>query len=145
LRPCGGGRRLKQILPDYLIPGFVVILDSLPLTSNRKIDRRALPKPEISQAEGENANGFYPRDDIESVLLDIWKRVLGVRSCGMTDNFFELGGHSLLLVRLGTMIEKEFKKVVPLPFLFEFATIEKVATFLREGTSFGDHASSQKH
>jgi thioesterase domain-containing protein/acyl carrier protein len=104
---------------------------SLPLTPAGKIDRRSLPAPEPELASP--SHRWAPRDEFEIALLEIWKRLLGIQNCGMTDNFFELGGHSLLLVRLSAIIEKEFHQTVPLSFLFESATIEKIAALLQDG------------
>ena len=121
---------LKRLLPDYSVPHFFVFLEALPLTANRKIDRKGLPAPEGAVETG--ADAVAPRDECERKLLDIWVRVLGIRSCGIADNFFELGGHSLLLVRLATMIEREFGRPVPLSVLFQSPTVEKVAAYLRD-------------
>jgi thioesterase domain-containing protein/acyl carrier protein len=120
---------LRKTLPDYMIPG-IVHLESLPLTPAGKIDRRALPAPAPLTARAPQALG--PRDELEMAVLEIWERLLGIQNCAMTDNFFELGGHSLLLVRLSAMIEKEFDETIPLSFLFESATIEKIAAYLRD-------------
>jgi len=89
---------LKQSLPGYMVPGYFIQVDSLPLTTGGKIDRRALLKH--VPAAPEPGHSGKPSDDFELVLLYVWRRVLGIQSCGITDNFFELGGHSLLLVRL---------------------------------------------
>jgi thioesterase domain-containing protein/NAD(P)-dependent dehydrogenase (short-subunit alcohol dehydrogenase family)/acyl carrier protein len=70
---------------------------------------------------------------LEHRLAEMWSGILGVKEIGPRDDFFQLGGHSLLLVRLAARIEREFKKTIPLSFLFESATIEKIAAFLREG------------
>jgi hypothetical protein len=88
-----------------MVPGYFIQVDSLPLTTGGKIDRRALLKH--VPAAPEPGHSGKPSDDFELVLLYVWRRVLGIQSCGITDNFFELGGHSLLLVRLGAMIEEE--------------------------------------
>ncbi|MBV9267068.1 MAG: amino acid adenylation domain-containing protein [Acidobacteriaceae bacterium] len=120
---------LRKSLPEFMVPAAVIVIDEFPLGPNGKIDRRALPKPEMTLAQEARLSG--PRDEFEHRLLHIWKQVLGVNSCSLTDNFFELGGHSLLLLRLEAMIEKEFKKVVPLSFLFRSANIESIAAFLR--------------
>jgi len=124
------GNHLKKTLPDYMVPSIFVKVDSLPLTPAGKIDRRSLPAPEPQPAWSSQRR--EPRDEFEIALLEIWKRLLDIANCGMTDNFFELGGHSLLLVRLSALIEKEFHQTVPLSFLFESATIEKIAAFLRD-------------
>jgi amino acid adenylation domain-containing protein len=120
---------LKKILPNYMVPS-VVILESLPLTPAGKIDRRALPAPDAEALP--SSERVEPRDEFETALIDIWKRLLDIQNCSVTANFFELGGYSLLLVRLQAMIEKEFGQTVPLSFLFESATIEKIAAFLRD-------------
>jgi amino acid adenylation domain-containing protein len=128
---------VKGSLPEYMIPRAFVKLNVLPLTPNGKVNRRALPKPDVtSQA---NVSALGPRDDFEVVLLRLWQRVLGVESIGMTDNFFELGGHSLLAVRLLAEIKNVTGKEIPLAALFQGATIEYLATLLRDGTQSVPH------
>ena len=124
---------LKQSLPDYMVPGVFIQVDSIPLTTGGKIDRRALLKHVPAAPEPDH--GGKPSDDFELVLLYLWRKLLGIQSFRITDNFFELGGHSLLLVRLGAMIEEEFEKVVPMSVLFKSPTIEQIAVYLREGIS----------
>jgi amino acid adenylation domain-containing protein len=122
---------LKSELPDYMVPGAFVTLETLPLTPNGKVDRKALPKPDMSrQSSGEHP---VPRDDFEQALLTAWRKVLGVDEIGIDDNFFELGGHSLLAVRLINEIRKVTGKELPLATLFRGATIEHMARVLREG------------
>jgi amino acid adenylation domain-containing protein len=130
---------LKASLPEYMIPSAFVKLDAMPLTSNGKINRSALPPPEITQTSAASAVG--PRDEFESVLLPIWERVLGTGSIGVTDNFFELGGHSLLAVRLLSEIKSATGKEIPLTALFQGATVEYLAKLMREGTASVPHAT----
>jgi amino acid adenylation domain-containing protein len=120
---------LKASLPEYMVPSSFVCLDQFPLTPNRKIDRRALPRPESNTEPSEATSA---RDELEALLLSIWKRVLGVASVGITDNFFELGGHSLLAVRLLSEIEKATGRAIPLAALFRGATVEYLARIVRE-------------
>ena len=122
---------LKQKLPDYMVPSAFVILDSLPLTANGKLDRRALPAPEPTRARSEQLF-IPPRDDLELQLQKIWEKVLGMKSIGIRDNFFDLGGHSLLAVRLFDHIEKQLGKNLPLVTLFQAPTIEELASILRQ-------------
>jgi amino acid adenylation domain-containing protein len=122
---------LKTKLPNYMIPSAFVQLDTLPLTANGKIDRRALPAPE--QIPSEPTHSFVaPRNDLELQLIQILEKVLGKKPISVNDNFFDLGGHSLIAVRLFDQIEKTFGKTLPLATLFQAATIEELANILRQ-------------
>ncbi|OUM04558.1 hypothetical protein BW686_25965, partial [Pseudomonas syringae] len=91
-------RELSASLADYMVPVAFVILDSLPLTANGKLDRRALPAPDATAYASRDYEA--PQGDIEPVLARIWADVLKVERVGRHDHFFELGGHSLLAVKL---------------------------------------------
>ena len=118
---------LRERLPEYIVPQAFVSLAALPLTPNGKVDRRALPAVEI---EVESLIG--PRDMVELQLAHIWEELLDVRHVGVRDDFFSLGGHSLLAVRLMARIQANFGQHLPLAALFQGATIEKLASLLRE-------------
>ncbi len=122
---------LKARLPNYMIPSHFTVLEQLPLTPNGKIDRKALPAPD---ALFTNKHYQAPRDTLELQLVQIWENVLEARPIGISNNFFELGGHSLLAVRLMAQIEQQFEKHLPLATLFQNATIEQLATLLRQQT-----------
>ncbi|MET0236256.1 MAG: non-ribosomal peptide synthase/polyketide synthase [Kibdelosporangium sp.] len=95
--PVAGLREyLSETLPDYLVPSVFMSLDQLPLTISGKLDRRALPEPEILAEDGY----VEPRDDVERVLAGIWAEVLGVARVGIEDNFFGLGGDSILSIQV---------------------------------------------
>lgn len=122
---------LKQKLPEYMVPATFVPLESLPLSPNGKVDRRALPATDSLKPE--SAAGFVaPNDELELKLVKIWEKVLGVRPIGINDNFFDLGGHSLLAVRLFAQIEKSFGKNLPLATLFQAPTVKQLARVLRD-------------
>src|SRR5207342_2117101 len=87
--------RLKRELPEYMVPSAFVFLDSLPLTSNGKVDRQALPVPSQNRAELEESF-VAPRTPTEEMLAGIWAQLLHVEQVGIHDSFFDLGGHSLL-------------------------------------------------
>ncbi|MGO3296387.1 MAG: amino acid adenylation domain-containing protein, partial [Marinobacter sp.] len=87
---------LGQKLPDYMVPGAVVTLDALPLNANGKIDRKALPEPDLASSSQYEP----PRGEVEEALVEIWSEVLSAERVGRHDNFFELGGHSLLALKV---------------------------------------------
>ena len=122
---------LKRKLPDYMVPAHFVFLEKLPITPGGKIDRRALPAPDVTRPQLEEAH-IAPRDDLERRLAHIWEKLLGVQSVGIRDNFFDLGGHSLLAVRLVSEIEKQVGQRLPLVSLFQGANIEYLAGLLRQ-------------
>ncbi|HEV2149307.1 MAG TPA: amino acid adenylation domain-containing protein, partial [Longimicrobiaceae bacterium] len=90
--------RLRERLPEYMVPAAVVVLDALPLTPSGKVDRRALPSPRDVELAQESYDA--PATETEAALADIWSEVLGVERVGRGDDFFDLGGHSLLAVQM---------------------------------------------
>jgi amino acid adenylation domain-containing protein len=119
-------RHVREKLPEYMLPAGYTLLEALPLTSNGKIDRAALPRPD---AERPRLSGRYtpPRTPFERVLGGIWEEVLGIRSIGIEDNFFELGGHSLLVSQIISRVRDVFQVEVPMQRLFEAPTIAELA------------------
>lgn len=123
-------RWVKQQLPDYMVPSSFVVLDELPLTTNGKLDRRALPAPDGKEFL---ENAFVaPRDTLELLLAKIWENVLEVQPIGIKDNFFDLGGNSLLGVRVFAQIEKACGKKLPLATLMQTPTVEQLASLMSE-------------
>jgi amino acid adenylation domain-containing protein len=122
---------LRTTLPDFMLPSAFVILEKLPLTSNGKIDRRALPKAGLIVQERTDPY-VAPRDTIEFQLVRLWSKVLGQRRVGTHDNFFDLGGHSLLAVRIVVEIEKLYKRRLLLATLLQAPTIAELAEVLRQ-------------
>ncbi len=115
---------LRQQLPEYMIPTRFIFIKAMPLTPNGKINRKALPKPNLKK----NRQGYIqPRTSLEHELSRIWEDMLDVNPVGIFDNFFEIGGHSLLAVQLISKIKKRFKKELPIAALFQNNTIDKLA------------------
>ena len=114
---------LRQILPEYMVPSAVVILDALPLTPNGKLDRKALPAPELASAQEYVA----PRTPVEEVLAEIWAEVLRLERVGLHDSFFDLGGHSLLIMRLLAKIQSTFDLEISIRTVFSMPTLEAMA------------------
>ncbi|MCX4743959.1 non-ribosomal peptide synthase/polyketide synthase [Kitasatospora sp. NBC_01287] len=89
---------LRQVLPDHLVPSSFTALDALPLTTSGKLDRRALPAPDL-EVDRRQREFVAPRTPEEELLAGVWAQVLGVAEVGVTDNFFELGGDSILSIQ----------------------------------------------
>lgn len=105
-------RHLAARLPDYMLPADIVFLARLPVTTNGKLDRRALPAP--TRARADTVAGDAPSGPIETRLADLWTQLLRVEAIGRDDDFFMLGGHSLLMGRLLTRIRTTFAVELPL-------------------------------
>jgi len=120
---------LKEKLPEYMIPTAFIMLDSLPLTSNGKVDRCALKVLDTPSRLIDKAF-IAPHTPIESTLAKIWSEVLNIERVSIHDNFFDLGGNSLLAVRLLERIHKQFERDLPLSALFLNPTIESLASSL---------------
>ena len=123
--------QLQQQLPAYMVPSAFVLLNTLPLTSNGKVDRRALPDPDQSRPDLEKAFAA-PSTRSEEVLAKIWANLLKLKRVGINDNFFDLGGHSLLAAKLMSQIEKAFGKRFSLSAIFHAPTIEQLAELISQ-------------
>ncbi|MEP6703461.1 MAG: amino acid adenylation domain-containing protein, partial [Acidobacteriota bacterium] len=121
---------LRAKLPEYMVPPSFVRLEALPLTANGKVDRRALPAPELSRSDLREAF-VEPRDTLEEQLVIACEKVLARKPVGIRDNFFAIGGDSLLAVRFFAQIENRFGKKLPLATLFKSPTIEQLGEVLR--------------
>jgi surfactin family lipopeptide synthetase A len=121
---------LKRKLPEYMVPAAFVFLEALPLSSNGKVDRRALPAPGQPDG-GTNAKFLGPRDDWETRLAKIWEEILHIPNIGIRQNLFELGAHSLLVARMLARIEREFGKRLSFASVLGAPTIEQLVPLLR--------------
>ncbi|MDG9720247.1 non-ribosomal peptide synthase/polyketide synthase [Streptomyces sp. DH24] len=113
---------LAAVLPDYQVPSAVVVLDELPLTPNRKVDRAALPAPVDRRRAG-----TAPRDDVERILCELFGEVLGRSEVSVEDGFFDLGGHSLLATRLIGRVREVLGVRLGIRTLFEAPTVAELA------------------
>jgi amino acid adenylation domain-containing protein len=123
---------LKDKLPEFMIPSVFVLMEKLPMTPNGKIDRKALPEPEIIlKSENKNHSDILLQlSSTEEKLVDIWKEILNLNRVGTKDNFFELGGHSLIGVRMFIEIEKRLGVKLNLQTLFKAPTIQDLAKII---------------
>jgi amino acid adenylation domain-containing protein len=117
-------------LPDYMLPSALVERESMPLTPNGKVDRKALSPPESAVAEL-HAGYLAPRDATERKLVRIWEQVLGIRPIGIATSFFDLGGSSIVAARMFIRISRAFGKDLPLVTLLHAPTVEQLAKHLR--------------
>ncbi|MCP4152224.1 MAG: non-ribosomal peptide synthetase, partial [bacterium] len=119
---------LSVKLPDYMIPAYFVSLETMPLTPNGKIDRKALPDPKTKDRTSIEYQA--PANETEKKLAEIWQHVLGMKQIGVTDNFFEIGGHSLKAINVIARIKKTFQVELSLPLLFEKPFIKNQARYI---------------
>jgi microcystin synthetase protein McyB len=119
---------LSKMVPDYMVPSYFVLLESLPLTLSGKVDRKSLPPP-----GGRQLAGYVPpRTPLEATLTGIWAEVMRIERVGVHDDFFELGGHSILAVQLMGRITEKLGQTVPLADFLERPTIERMAGLLEQ-------------
>ncbi|MFC4311926.1 amino acid adenylation domain-containing protein, partial [Steroidobacter flavus] len=124
---------LREMLPEYMVPSAFVVLERLPLTSSGKLDRRALPAPELTAYTKRQYEA--PQGPVETALAGIWQELLRVERVGRQDNFFELGGHSLLIVQMMERLRRvglatDVRRVFDSPALTDLARV--VRTEARE-------------
>ncbi len=124
LRDFVGGK-----LPAYMVPSAFVFLESFPKTPNRKVDRKALPAPDMAR-EDFGRHFVAPRNPVEEIVAQIIAQSLDLDSVGIWDNFFELGGHSLLVTRIIFRITELFRIEIPLRRFFENPTVAGIAAFM---------------
>ncbi len=121
---------LKARLPDYMMPTVFVQIDSLPLTTNGKVDRTKLPAPDQLNSHTKKpfvAPFVAPRTPFEKELATIWEKLLKVEQVGVHDNFFELGGHSLIATQLALRVQETFNVSLTLQLIFDNPTIKDLA------------------
>jgi len=119
-------RRLRQTLPEHLIPDIIMFLDRIPLTPSGKTDRSALPTPSPGHASS-------PETETECALASIWAEVLGGSEVGRESNFFDLGGNSLAAARLAVHIQQHFGKQVPARLIYDHPVLMQAARVIAEG------------
>jgi amino acid adenylation domain-containing protein len=115
--------QLNKLLPEYMVPSLIVVLERLPLNANGKVDRKALPEPEFASSSKYEA----PQGDVEQTLAEIWSAVLGVEQVGRLDSFFELGGNSLAAMTVAAKVQQQLGGKIPLSILFEYPVLMNLA------------------
>ncbi|TAK60284.1 non-ribosomal peptide synthetase [Methylobacter sp.] len=119
---------VKEQLPRFMVPSAIVILERLPLTANGKLDRKALPDPELNSVK---ATQVLPVGFVQQTLVGIWREILALdQAISVDDDFFELGGHSLLVLDLMTQIKVALGKTLPLAAIFQAPTISALSQLI---------------
>jgi amino acid adenylation domain-containing protein len=124
---------LAAQLPDYMVPSAFVFLDALPLTSNGKIDRKALlhlPPPEAAHRAANLAAGEQPANETERIVARVWQEALGIPTVGVNENFFDLGAHSLTVAEAHAKLQQALGREIALVDLFQFSTVSALAAHL---------------
>jgi amino acid adenylation domain-containing protein len=128
--PAALREHLRRTLPEYMVPGAFVRLETLPKTATGKVDPKTLPAPEYAGAE---ARYVAPRTPVEKTLAGIWAEVLGVERVGAADDFFDLGGNSLLVMRIASRVRAALGVEVPLRVLLARPTVAALAEWIGTG------------
>jgi amino acid adenylation domain-containing protein len=123
-------------LPGYMIPSYIVPVETIPLTGHGKVDREALPDPEAGIPVDTHRCGT-PRTETEERMVELWSEILGIEKekIGIDANFFELGGHSLRATILETSVHKVFEIKVPMAEIFETPTIKELAVYVEKAAA----------
>jgi amino acid adenylation domain-containing protein len=121
---------LKQQLPDYMVPAAFMGVESIPLTTNGKVDRSALPPPQPANFGINEANFVAAGNSTEEILTRIWAEILQLDQVGVEDNFFDLGGNSLLGLRVIAQIQERFELKVSVVRLYQYSTVRSMGQYL---------------
>jgi acyl carrier protein len=122
-------KHMERIVPSYMIPAVFLNLEQMPLTSNGKVNRKGLPRPDLNMRLGISYTA--PSDEVENILVQIWKEILKKDDIGVRDDFFALGGHSLIAAEITAMIWKRFGVQVSLRQIFESPTIRALSELVK--------------
>ena len=120
---------MRQQLPEYMVPAAFTVMERLPLTTNGKVDRKALPPPASAQQETAYEPAANPT---ESMLIALWEEILDARRIGANDHFFEIGGHSLKAMLLASELQKRTAIPVSVQDIFAHPTVRELAARLEE-------------
>ncbi|KAK9659723.1 hypothetical protein K7432_018606, partial [Basidiobolus ranarum] len=133
--------KLTATLPKFMVPSSIMVMDSLPLTSNGKVDRRALPAPSFYRVE-DDKTFIAPTTELETILAKIFSEILGVDKISIDGNFFDLGGHSLSATKVISRIRVALGQEIPLKLLFEAPTVISLSERLININGVNDSSSS---
>ncbi|ABW31350.1 non-ribosomal peptide synthetase [Acaryochloris marina] len=131
---------LQQKLPRYMVPSAYVVLETLPLTANGKVDRKALPLSDNFSPPQQSV--IKPQTQTERMVARVWQEILQLETAGIHDNFFELGGNSLLMIRTQVKLQELLHQEIPIVELFKSPTIHALASYLSQHYSSSQQTES---
>ncbi|MGZ4123063.1 MAG: condensation domain-containing protein, partial [Tumebacillaceae bacterium] len=121
---------LGDRLPAFMVPTYLMQLDEMPMTPNKKIDRKALPHPKTRFDQ--EATVAQPTTETEKQLAELWAELLDVKEIGVEGDFFALGGHSLRAAKLAAQVQVRFEVKLPLAMIFQYPTLGQLAAYIAE-------------
>jgi acyl carrier protein len=121
---------LLKKLPEYMVPGHFVNIEKIPLTANGNVDRKALEG--YGTKLGTGVEYAAPRNKMEKIIADTWKKVLKLEKVSIHDNFFDLGGNSLSIIRINNLLNEVLEKELSIVAMFEYPTIESLSVYLTQ-------------
>ncbi|MBT8423133.1 MAG: LLM class flavin-dependent oxidoreductase, partial [Gammaproteobacteria bacterium] len=129
---------LRDQLPEPMVPSHYIVLDSFPLTPNKKVDRKALPAPlDVAPKAKPGSEAAAPANELEAQVLEVWRTALQLNDISVDDNFFDLGGHSILAVKVHRDLNASLEQKLAITDLFRFPTVKSLAEHLAGGDSAG--------
>jgi hypothetical protein len=134
--------RLREMLPDHMVPARITLIDRIPLTTNGKPDRSGLPEPGVADVDSPVTT--VPLTEMERLVGDVWCRMLAVDRIGMNQNFFDLGASSVLLTKAHLAIEAELGVSIAVTALFEHTTVRRLAGHLAGQTTVDSKGRSPR-
>jgi amino acid adenylation domain-containing protein/FkbM family methyltransferase len=134
ITPSALRAHLQGKLPEFMVPSKFVILERFPMTTNGKVDRKALPAP---QGEPDRLDFVSPRNDLETLMASLFQKILNVKQVSVLDDFFDLGGHSLMAARLLSQVREITGRQISLSALFRSATVESLARLIQQEPEVG--------
>ncbi len=126
---------LSKLVPDYMIPSFFIQVEKIPLTSNGRVDKKALPEPEIKRGDGYVA----PRNEVEKILVKTWSEVLGITRIGIDQSFFEIGGDSIKAIQISARLNKSGYKL-EIKDIFSTPQISQLSPKVKKIERIGDQS-----
>ncbi len=135
---------LRRVLPDYMVPSHILVLDEMPLGPSGKLDRKALPAPAEMRTEGARAEPGS-RSRTEAAIAGLWSEVLGLEKIGIQENFFDIGGHSLLVAKVRAGIQTLFGIELSIAEMFKYPTVKALAERVEQGASGSREGQAAVH